>query len=166
MSQDTLVIVIAAAVVAMVIGFLIGKSVGGSSRQGSAAKQAQEELDHYKAAVSEHFGKTADLVDNLTQSYKDVFEHLGSSAKTLLSEEEVNKHITSRAEKAVTLTYLADNSDEQNTAEGDNPMQQAQEVIQVEDVVDVVKEDAEKMAESLTETDKESKKTENNANKA
>lgn len=165
MSQDTLVMIIAAAAVAMIIGFLIGKSVGSSSSQGSAAKRAQKELDDYKAAVSEHFGKTADLVDNLTESYKEVFEHLGSSARTLLSEEEVNKHIASRAEKAVTLTY-AENADTQNTAENDNPMQQAQEAIQVEDVVDVVKEDAEKMAESLTESEKTSEKTENSTNKA
>lgn len=106
MEQQTVILLVVVALAALVIGLLIGRTMGGSSSV--STQKAQKELEDYKAAVSEHFGKTADLVDNLTSSYKDVFEHLGSSARQLLSEEEVTKHLQSRAAKAVTLTYMAD----------------------------------------------------------
>ncbi|PID65472.1 MAG: hypothetical protein CR975_07050 [Gammaproteobacteria bacterium] len=105
MEQEMVILLIVMGLVALLIGFLIGQIVGSS---GSSTAKAEKELQEYKAAVSEHFGKTADLVDNLTNSYRQVFEHLGSSARQLLSEEEVNKHLKSRAQKAVTLSYLAD----------------------------------------------------------
>ncbi len=94
--------------------------------------------------MSQHFAQTADLIDDLTQSYKAVFEHLGSSARNLLTEEEVKHHLQSRASKAVTLTYLADES-----INDSNPMVQAQAEIQSEIIVDEVEAEAEKMASAI-----------------
>jgi len=77
---------IAALVVGAVIGFLMGRSGGGSQRQAELAvklEQKQKELDDYKAEVSQHFEKTASLVNNLTSSYKDVHEHLATGAQGL-----------------------------------------------------------------------------------
>lgn len=148
MSQETLIMIIAAAMVALIIGFLLGRSSGGASTNGKAAKQAQAELNEYKAAVSEYFGKTADLVDNLTASYKDVFDHLGTSAKTLLSEEEVNKHLTSRSEKAVTLTYLS----EAASAASDKVVEKTEVAVEsAEAVVADVKADANEVKEAAVE---------------
>lgn len=162
MTQETLLIVVAASVVAMIIGFIIGKSVAnGDTNQNQAVQQAKEELESYKAAVSEHFGKTADLVDNLTASYKEVFEHLGSSAKGLLSEEEVNKHIASRAEKAITLTYIAEVASESELDGAANDKEERK----TEAVVDSAKADAEKMAESLADSGSESDKSVDKENK-
>lgn len=107
MTQENIIIMIVVAIVALIIGLLIGKGLN-SGNNDKAVQTAQKELSEYKEAVSEHFGKTADLVDNLTQSYKEVFDHLGHSAKDLLSEEQVKQHLASRAEKAITLTYLAE----------------------------------------------------------
>lgn len=149
MSQENMVIIAIVAIVAFIIGLLVGKAQTGGAQAEVAqqkAKDAEQLLSEYKSSVSEHFGKTADLVDNLTQSYKDVFEHLGSSARELLSEEEVNKHLQSRADKAVTLTYLAD----KDTAA--NPMAQAQAEIQSEKAIDKAASEAEKMAASLKST--------------
>ena len=36
--------------------------------------------------VENHFARTADLIDNLTNSYKEVFDHLSESAEHLLTE--------------------------------------------------------------------------------
>lgn len=106
LSQETIVVIAITSLVAFVVGFFIGRAKkGDDSNTQNAVSAMQKQLDDYKQEVSEHFGKTADLVDNLTQSYKDVFDHLGSSAKTLLTEDQVNKHIASRADKAITLTY-------------------------------------------------------------
>ncbi|MPV85792.1 YhcB family protein [Ostreibacterium oceani] len=103
MNQELLLALVAA--VALIIGFIIGKMVGSKSKNNPATQKAQEELEAYQKAVSEHFGKTADLIDDLTQSYKKVFDHLGESAHTLLNEDEVNTHIASRASKTITLSY-------------------------------------------------------------
>lgn len=149
MSQENIIIVVAVAIVALIIGLLIGKSLGKNDAASEANAQAQKELESYKEAVSEHFGKTADLVDNLTQSYKEVFEHLGSSAKDLLSEEQVKQHLAARAEKAVTLTYLADEAADHVVKA--NPMEQAQAEIQSEKIAEEAEKDAEKMAESMSE---------------
>lgn len=145
MDQQTILITVIVAIAALIIGLLLGQSIGRNSNSNAIAEKAEKELAEYKTAVSEHFGKTADLVDNLTSSYKDVFEHLGSSAKSLLSEEEVNRHLKSRADKAVTLTYIT----EQATAS--NPMEAAQAEIKSEEVVDKATADAEKMAASMTQ---------------
>ncbi len=104
MEQETMVLLAVVGFAGLLIGLLIGKTIGGTNS--SSTKKVEQEFQEYKKQVSEHFGKTADLVDNLTHSYKDVFDHLGNSARALLSEEEVQKHLQSRAEKAVTLTYM------------------------------------------------------------
>ncbi|PIE45483.1 MAG: hypothetical protein CSA45_02675 [Gammaproteobacteria bacterium] len=103
MSQENIMIVVLAAVVAFLVGLLVGRMMG--SKHSKRLSKTQKELQDYKEAVSEHFGKTADLIDNLTASYKDVFDHLGSSAKQLLTEEQVKQHLASRSDKAITLTY-------------------------------------------------------------
>lgn len=47
------------------------------------AQRAEDELKRYQQDVSEHFAKTSDLVNGLTQSYRDVYEHLANSALKL-----------------------------------------------------------------------------------
>lgn len=47
------------------------------------AYRAEEELKRYQQDVAEHFAKTSDLVNGLTQSYRDVYEHLANSALKL-----------------------------------------------------------------------------------
>ncbi len=115
--ENVLIILIVAAVAIFIIGIVIGRVVGGGSRlkkTNQKVEAAEKELADYKASVSEHFGQTADLIDDLTRSYKAVFEHLGSSARDLLSEDEVKRHLQSRANKAITLTYLADEGESEN----------------------------------------------------
>lgn len=46
----------------------------------------QAEYDHYKNNVNSHFSGTAQLVDNLTESYREVYRHLAAGAHSLCSE--------------------------------------------------------------------------------
>jgi uncharacterized membrane-anchored protein YhcB (DUF1043 family) len=48
---------------------------------------SRQELDQYQREVAEHFAETAKLVQNLTQSYKNVHDHLSSGALQLTSPE-------------------------------------------------------------------------------
>lgn len=49
-------------------------------------KEKEEELAKYQSDVSTHFAKTADLVNNLTDSYKAVHQHLASGVQNLCPE--------------------------------------------------------------------------------
>lgn len=53
----------------------------------SQLQKAEDNLQGYQQEVSDHFAKTAELINNLTQDYKDVHEHLANSALQLSSAE-------------------------------------------------------------------------------
>ncbi|WP_239923555.1 YhcB family protein [Agaribacterium haliotis] len=48
---------------------------------------SRKELDQYQKDVAQHFAETAQLVNNLTQSYKNVHDHLASGALQLTNAE-------------------------------------------------------------------------------
>jgi len=45
----------------------------------------------YKDSVSDHFSLTAELIQQMTESYRDVYQHLASGAQDLCSAEVANK---------------------------------------------------------------------------
>ena len=51
-------------------------------------KETQRE---YKDSVSDHFSLTAELIQHMTESYRDVYQHLASGAQDLCSAEVANK---------------------------------------------------------------------------
>jgi hypothetical protein len=69
-----------------VIGYLLGRSGSDAGQRQALSSQldaAKEELNSYKQDVTEHFEKTAELVNQLTHTYKDVHQHLASGAQSL-----------------------------------------------------------------------------------
>lgn len=83
MEDNTLwIFSIVALVIGAIIGFLVGRSGGRSVKQQELDK-VQQELDSYKKQVSGHFEETADLVNKMTESYRDVYKHLATSATSL-----------------------------------------------------------------------------------
>lgn len=72
--------------------------------------EAEGTLQSYQRDVADHFAQTSQLVNNLTQSYRDVHEHLANSALKLATPaisrqilESANQHLTG-TEKS----YLSD----------------------------------------------------------
>lgn len=43
----------------------------------------QQELDSYRGQVGQHFQRTAELVQKMTHSYREVYEHLASGSQAL-----------------------------------------------------------------------------------
>lgn len=70
-----------------IIGLAIGRSTSPQSKAAETLKeeleQLKEEQRDYQHEVAEHFAETADLVNNMNQSYKAVHEHLANSALKL-----------------------------------------------------------------------------------
>ena len=77
--------------IALCIGILIGilgyRFLGGSTRQtekiADELKAAKTELTDYKDSVNQHFHKTSDLVNELTQDFVKVYQHLSDGSRTL-----------------------------------------------------------------------------------
>ena len=77
---------------ALVAGILIGvlayrRFFAPSIREADQARAeltaAREELENFKASVNQHFDKTSELVNDLTQNYARVYQHLAEGAQTL-----------------------------------------------------------------------------------
>lgn len=83
--ENIWLISVAALFVGALIGYLMGRAGGGNNQAEIAAQleDTKKELEEYKSEVTTHFEKTAELVNNLTSSYKDVHEHLASGAQGL-----------------------------------------------------------------------------------
>ncbi len=59
----------------------------------SKIQDQEQELDSFKEEVSDHFVETASLVNQMTQSYKAVYEHLEKGAYKLVGEENLQKRL-------------------------------------------------------------------------
>jgi uncharacterized membrane-anchored protein YhcB (DUF1043 family) len=72
------------------IGYLLGRSGSDAGQRQTLNNQLDEakaELATYKQDVTDHFEKTAALVNQLTNTYKDVHQHLASGAQTLCDDD-------------------------------------------------------------------------------
>lgn len=77
------------------IAFAFGITLGvgaayltfGSKRQTRELREKidalQQELDTYRGQVGQHFQRTAELVQKMTHSYREVYEHLASGSQAL-----------------------------------------------------------------------------------
>lgn len=104
--------------------FVIGLAVGGAltylfipgrRRQQQLLAQIaelQEKHKHYREEVTDHFSRTADLVNAMTQSYKAVYQHLAQGAESLCGDEAVNPALQFAEPRLI---------GEQSTAEGPPP---------------------------------------------
>jgi len=69
----------------------------------------------YKDNVSEHFSLTADLVQHMTESYRDVYQHLASGAQDLCSNEVASKLLPAGSDA------VFDSNEDSETTGGLNP---------------------------------------------
>ncbi len=111
------------AVACLVVGIVIG--VVFSSRLNSSASRVQElenqirdiKDNHltYRDNVSDHFSMTADLVQHMTESYREVYQHLASGAQDLCSNEVAGKLLPAGSDA------VFDSNEESESTGGLNP---------------------------------------------
>jgi len=104
--MSELVYIFVTAFLGMLLGMLLMYLMRKNNKPNTEVKEVQEKLDGYQQEVEKHFAKTADLIDNLTNSYKEVFEHLSESAENLLTEEQIKNQLNHRKSREVTIKYL------------------------------------------------------------
>lgn len=87
----SLEVLIAAGVALLLVGIVVGVAVGRrTSSAGQKYREVERKLDRvlqdkklYEDEVVEHFTETAQLLNKLTDSYRQVHNHLASGAATL-----------------------------------------------------------------------------------
>lgn len=87
------------AIACLAIGVVLG--VVFASRLNASPSRVQElenqirslkdSHNEYQESVSDHFGMTAELVQHMTESYKEVYQHLAAGAQDLCSTEVASK---------------------------------------------------------------------------
>ncbi len=125
--MDQLLNMVMAGVVGLVIGGLFMYFFSSSKKSETSVKAVESKLENYQQDVEAHFAKTADLIDNLTGSYQEVFEHLSASAEKLLTKEQIKNQLMNRKSREVTIKYLkhADSSATQAEEAVDNSSEEA-----------------------------------------
>lgn len=80
-------LLIAATLVAFGLGFLAARLSSGAARRSRALDEelqhSRAELVAYRAQVSSHFSRTAELVNELTANYRTVYQHLAEGSRAL-----------------------------------------------------------------------------------
>jgi len=66
-------------------------------------QNTKQELDQYQREVAEHFAETAKLAQNLTQSYKEVHDHLSKGALQLTSPE-ITQQVLAAGDKSLGIS--------------------------------------------------------------
>ena len=69
----------------------------------------------YRDNVSDHFSMTADLVQHMTESYREVYQHLASGAQDLCSNEVASKLLPAGSDA------VFEGNDDSKAASGLNP---------------------------------------------
>ena len=99
----------------IIVALLVGLAVGGVGmyltmrrRYGDreAVAELRSEFEQYKARVTEHFVETADLVNTLTRTYKNVYDHLETGAYRLVGEETLRQQLDTVDEAPVLIEYI------------------------------------------------------------
>lgn len=112
-----------ATILFIAIGIIIGAALSKILNRGPKTAElqqkledTQEQFDSYQKEVGTHFQKTAELVNQLTQSYREVHEHLSKGAQELAQ----NTPDTLNSSEFKALS-------DQNSAKPDTPEKKAQE---------------------------------------
>lgn len=94
--------------------FLAGRLNNNPTKIGELEQQLQDlqrSNSRYRDEVSEHFSTTAELVQQMTDSYKDVYQHLAGGAQDLCNGEVASKLLPASSE-AVFGRVQSDEDDE------------------------------------------------------
>src|SRR6056297_4232909 len=101
-------------VIWLIVGLVVGGVIGAlatwwiSRARGGAVSvmQLKQENDRFKDEVTEHFVETARLINQMTDSYKQVFDHLSSGAEKLVDEKSLAERLPPAGGEEVRLSQF------------------------------------------------------------
>ena len=54
----------------------------------------QRQFDDYRQSVTEHFGRTAEHFQAISQQYRELYEHMASGADTLIDQQAIDEKLS------------------------------------------------------------------------
>ncbi len=113
-------ITLAALIAGVLIGVLAYRLLDRSNREIKRIKDeldsTRSELSDYRARVNQHFDKSSELMDSLSQNYVRVYQHLASGAKALGD----SKHFSNLLQQPGKIAFTStDTSDKQKEPKED-----------------------------------------------
>lgn len=114
-------------VVWLIVGLVIGGLIGAlatwwiSRARGGAVSvmQLKRENDKFRDEVAEHFVETARLINQMTDSYKQVFDHLSSGAEKLVDDEKLAERLPPASGQEVRLSQFGASAASSSTSADD-----------------------------------------------
>ena len=100
------------AIVCLAIGIVVGvlfasylkSSPSRTKELESQIKSLKESHGEYRDSVSDHFSMTAELVQHMTESYKEVYQHLASGPQDLCNTEVASKLLPTESDAVFEAT--------------------------------------------------------------
>lgn len=97
--------------ISLIVGLVVGGAIGAlatwwiSRARGGAVSvmQLKQENDKFRNEVTEHFVETARLINQMTDSYKEVFDHLSSGAERLVDDKKLAERLPPASGQEVRL---------------------------------------------------------------
>jgi uncharacterized membrane-anchored protein YhcB (DUF1043 family) len=117
------------AVIAGVVGFALGALVmwwtDRKRSGGSSVATLKKEHEQFRDQVTDHFVETAERINRLTDSYKDLFDHLSQGAETLVDESSLRERMPRVSDQEVRLKRLGTRTAATDRKEGEKSVNEA-----------------------------------------
>lgn len=117
----------------LVAGLLIGGGIGAvgawlwfrGKAQGPSYQALKKEQEEFKKDVTDHFVQTAQLINQLTDSYKAVFDHMSEGADKLVEPETLRQRLPVTGDNEIRLRRIGagrGNRKRNDEADSDDPI--------------------------------------------
>lgn len=98
----------------LLVGLIVGGAIGAvatwwiSRARGGVVSvmQLKQENDKFRDEVAEHFVETARLINHMSESYKQVFDHLSRGAEKLVDDEKLAERLPPATGQEVRLSHF------------------------------------------------------------
>lgn len=98
-STSLVIVIIASGILGLVLGYLLSNrrnhnAISQCKELEDKLESSEKVLQKYQSEVADHFSQSATLINELTNSYKKVHEHMVNGVNTLYTKEKVLSNIS------------------------------------------------------------------------
>ena len=106
MSTEMIIVGLIGLVIGSAAGAGLGYRFGRRKTEQTSVASIQRENEKFREQVTDHFVETAQLVNQMTDSYKAVFDHLSVSADKLVDPKTLSERLPQVSQREVRLKHL------------------------------------------------------------